>query len=276
MLSMFSLVRCSAIKNGWSLHRKFARSKAMIFCRPFPLTEFLKPKNPDHNLNIYIPFFFYIYVYISYHIISYHITSYISYHIISYHIISYHIISYHIISYHIISYHIISYHIISYHIISYHIISYHIISYHIISYHIISYHIISYHIISYHIISYHIISYHIYIYINSIHIPLGFLRVSFHVVEQCRTFQLVHLVASFAMMFVWVHAGRKRAMQGYFHHLVGQPIHPQKPWDHLDLFIWWRDTNFLMTGSQFSIIHQLSTHFPHILHSLRSRQVEPA
>ena len=155
----------------------------MNFCRPFPLTEFLEPKNPDHNLNIYIQTKLYIRIYI------------------------------------------------------------------------------------YHIISYHIISY---IYINSIHIPLGFLRVSFHVVEQCRTFQLVHLVASFAMMFVWVHAGRKREMQGYFHHLVGQPIHLQKPWDHLDLFIWWRDTNFLMTGSQFSIIHQLSTHFPHIL---RSRQV---
>ena len=142
----------------------------MNFCRPFPLTEFLEPKNPDHNLNIYIQTKLYIRIYI-----------------------------------------------------------YIYISYHIISYHIISYHIISYHIISYHIISYHIISYHIYIYINSIHIPLGFLRVSFHVVEQCRTFQLVHLVASFAMMFVWVHAGRKREMQGYFHHLVGQPIHPQKP-----------------------------------------------
>ena len=117
----------------------------MNFCRPFPLTEFLEPKNPDHNLNIYIQTKLYIRIYI--------------------------------------------------------------------------------YIISYHIISYHII----YIYINSIHIPLGFLRVSFHVVEQCRTFQLVHLVASFAMMFVWVHAGRKREMQGYFHHLVGQPIHPQKP-----------------------------------------------
>ena len=75
---------------------------------------------------------------------------------------------------------------------------------------------------------------------SSIHIPSGVLRVRVYMSSSnVWLFNLCicwfHFIFYLQWWLVSVHPGRKREIQGYFHHLVGQPSHLQKLWGHPDL-----------------------------------------